>query len=143
MTNKYFFLMASPFEGSDHINPLDRKGPSNGDFLQSGRRHMALVCKKLATDATLDKVLCVCSGRWPVETCTEGLAYKCPSYRMVTTECDMDFGQELPPFLSGDASLEHSGSTFLVEFPFMDFVSFRMPDDAVCFILVFGELLPI
>src|SRR3954464_11023731 len=74
MTNKYFFLMASPFEGSDHIKPPDRKGPSNGDCSESGRRHMALVCKKLATDATLNKVLCVCSGRCTVETCTEGLA---------------------------------------------------------------------
>ena len=31
MTNKYFFLMASPFKGSDHVQPPDRKRPSNGD----------------------------------------------------------------------------------------------------------------
>ena len=41
-----------------------------------------------------------------------------------------------------DAPLEHSGSTFLIEFSFMDFVSFRAPDNAVCFVLVFRELLP-
>ena len=62
---------------------------------------------------------------------------------MVPAQSVMDFSQELPPFLLGDATLEHSGGTFLVEFPFMDFVSFRMLDDAACFILVFGELLPI
>ena len=28
-----FFLMASPFKGSDHVKPADRKRPSNGDFL--------------------------------------------------------------------------------------------------------------
>ena len=62
---------------------------------------------------------------------------------MVPAQSDMDFSQKLPPFLFGDAPLEHSGSTFLIELSFMDFVSFRTPDDAACFILVFGELLPI
>ena len=62
---------------------------------------------------------------------------------MVTTETGMNFSQELPPFLFGDAPLEHSGSTLLIELSFMDFISFRTPDNAACFILVFGELLPI
>ena len=61
----------------------------------------------------------------------------------MTAESSMNFSQEVPPFLFGDAPLEHSGSTFLIEFSFMDFVSFRVPDNAACFILVFGELLPI
>ena len=135
--------MASPFEGSDHIKPPDRKGPSNGDCLESGRRHMALVCKKLATDATLNEVLCICSGRRPVKTCTEGLAYKGPSCGVVAAKSSVNFCQKLPPFLFGDAPLKHSGRTFLIEFPFMDFVSFRTPDDVACFILVFRELLPI
>ena len=55
----------------------------------------------------------------------------------------MDFSQQLSPFRFGDARLEHSGRAFLIESPFMDFVSFRTPDDAACFILIFGELLPI
>ena len=62
---------------------------------------------------------------------------------MVPAQSGMDSSQELPPFLFGDAPLKHSGRTFLIEFPFMDFVSFRTSDDAACFILVFGELLPI
>ena len=74
MTNKYFFLMASPFKRSDHIQPPDHEGPSYGDCLESGRGHMTLIGKELATDAVLDKVLCVCSGRRPIEACTEGLA---------------------------------------------------------------------
>ena len=66
--------MASPFKGSNHIQPLDREGPSDGDCLKSGRGHMTLIGKELATDAVLDTVLCVCSGCRPIETCTEGFA---------------------------------------------------------------------
>ena len=54
---------------------------------------MALVGEKLATNAMLDKVLCVCSGCRPVETCTEGLAYKAPSCGVVAAESSMYFGQ--------------------------------------------------
>ena len=35
---------------------------------------------------------------------------------MVPAQSGMDFSQELPPFLFGDASLEHSDHTFLIEF---------------------------
>ena len=62
---------------------------------------------------------------------------------MVPAESGMDFSQELPPFLFRDAPLEHSGSTFLIELSFMDFLSFRTPSNAACFVLVFRELLPI
>ena len=40
-----FFLMASPFKGSDHVKPPDRKRPSNGYSLEGGRWHVALVSK--------------------------------------------------------------------------------------------------
>ena len=135
--------MGSPFKGSDHIKPPDRKGPSNGDCLESGRRHMALVCKKLATDATLDEVLCVCSGCRPVKTCTEGLAYKGPSCGMVAAKSSMNFYQKLPSFLFGDAPLKDSGSAFLIKLSLVDLVGFRPPDNAACLILVLGEFLPI
>ena len=104
--------MASPFKGSYHIKPPDRKGPSNGDFLESSRRHMALVCKKLATDAMLDKVLCVCSGRRPVETCTEGLAYKGPGCGVVPAKSGMDFSQKVSCFFFGDTPLKDSDCAF-------------------------------
>ena len=104
---------------------------------------MALVGEKLASDATLDKVLCICSGRRPIETCTEGLSYKAPSRGVVTTETGMNFSQELPPLFLGDTSLKYSGSAFLVEFSVMNLVSFRAPDNAASLILVFGKLLPI
>ena len=104
---------------------------------------MALVCKKLATDATLNEVLCVCSGRRPVETCTEGLAYKGPSCGVVADESSMNFGQELPPFLFRDAPLEYSGSAFLIKLFLVDLVGFRTPHNATCLILVLGEFLPI
>ena len=135
--------MASPFKGSDHIQPLDREGPSDGDCLESGRGHVALIGKELATDAVLDKVLCVCLGCRPIKACAEGLPDKCPSRSMVSAEFGMDFSQELPPFLFGDASLEHSSRAFLIEFTLMDLVGFGTPHDATCFILVLGELLPI
>ena len=134
--------MASPFEGSDHIKPPDRKGPSNGDCLESGRRHMALVCKKLATDATLNKVLCVCSGRRPIETCTEGLAYKGPGCGVMPAESGMNFSQKVPPFLFEDTPLKDSGGAFLIKLSFVDFMGFRSPYYAACLVLVLGEFLP-
>ena len=81
---------------------------------------MALICKKLATDAVLDKVLCVFPGCRPVETYTEGLAYERLSCAMVAVESGMNFSQELPPFLFGDAPLEHSGRAFLIELSLVD-----------------------
>ena len=101
-----------------------------------------MVCKKLATDAMLDEVLCVCSGRWAVKTCTEGLAYKGPSCGVVAAESSMNFCQKLPSFLFGDAPLKDSGSAFLIKLSLVDLVGFRAPDNATCLILVFGEFLP-
>ena len=60
---------------------------------------------------------------------------------MVPAESGMDFSQELPPFLFGDASLEHSGGTFLIEFSLMDFVGLGTLHNTMCLILVLGELL--
>ena len=104
---------------------------------------MALVCKRLATDATLNEVLCVCSGRRPVETYTEGLAYKGPSCGVVAAKTSGDLGQELPPLFFGDTSLKDSGSTFLVELSFMNSVGFRSSNDPSSLILVLKELSPI
>ena len=75
---------------------------------------MALVCKKLATGATLDEVRCVCSGRRPIKACTESLANKGPSSGVVTTESGMNFSQKIPPFLFGDAPLKDSGRAFFL-----------------------------
>ena len=119
MTNRYFF-MASPFKGSDHIEPPDRKRPGYGDCLESGERHMALVGEKLAADAMLDKVLCVCSGRRPIKTCMEGLAYKGPSCGVVTAESDVNFSQELPSFLLRYTSLKDSGGAFFIQLSIMN-----------------------
>ena len=62
---------------------------------------------------------------------------------MVPAQSGMDFSQELPPFLFGDAPLEHSGSAFLIKLSLMDLVGFRAPHNAMCLILVLGEFLPI
>ena len=104
---------------------------------------MALVGEKLAFDAMLDEVLCVCSGRRPVETCTEGLAYKGQSCGVVAAKSSMNFCQKLPPFLFGYAPLKDSGSAFLIKLSLVDLVGFRAPHNATCLILVFGEFLPI
>ena len=85
---------------------------------------MALVGEKLASDETLDQVLCICSGRRPIETCTEGLAYKGPSCSVVTTESSMNFCQKLSSFFFGDAPLKDSGSTFLIKLSLVDLVGF-------------------
>ena len=114
--------MGSPFKGSDHVKPPDRKGPCNGDCLEGGGWHVALICKELATGATLDQVLCICPGRWLIESCTEGLAYKSPGCDVVTAESGVNLDQELPPLCLGDTSLKNSCSAFLIELSVMNLV---------------------
>ena len=75
---------------------------------------MALVGEELVSDATLDKVLCICSGRRPIKTCTEGLTNKGPSCGLVPAETGVNLSQELPPLLLEDTSLKDSGSAFLI-----------------------------
>ena len=102
-----------------------------------------MIGEKLASDTTLDKVMCICSGRRPKETCTKSLTYKGPSCGVVTAEASMDFSQELPSLFFGDTSLEDSGSAFLVEFSVMDLEGFRAPNNAASLILILRELSPI
>ena len=99
---------------------------------------MALVCKKLATDTMLNEVLCVCSGRRPVETRTEGLAYKGPSCGVVAAKTSMNFCQNFPPFLFRDAPLKDSGSAFLIKLSLVDLVGFRPPHNAARVVWVLG-----
>ena len=73
-----------------------------------------MVCKKLATDAALDQVLCVYPGRRPIKTSTEGLAHKGPGCGVVAAMSGVNFCQKLPPFLFGDAPLKDCGSAFLI-----------------------------
>src|SRR3954464_12499146 len=142
MTSKYFFLVGSAFKGSNHVKPPDRERTSDGDSLEGSGWHMALVCKKLATYASLDQVLSVCSGRRPIKACTESLAYKGPSCSVVATESGVNFSQQVPPFLSGDAPLKDSGSAFLIKLSLVDFIGFRSPYYAACLVLVLWEFLP-
>ena len=102
---------------------------------------MALIGKELASDTMLDQVPCICSGHRPKETYTKGFTYKGSSRDVVTAETSMDFSQELTSLFFGDASLEHSSRTFLVEFSLMDFVGLGASHNTTCFILVLGELL--
>ena len=96
-----------------------------------------MVCKELATGASLDQVLSVCPGRRPIKSCTEGLAYKGPGCGVVPAESDVNFRQKISPFLFGDAPLKDSGSAFLIKLSLMDLVGFRSPHYAACLILVF------
>ena len=102
---------------------------------------MALVGKELASDATLDKVLCICLGRRPIKPSTEGLANKGLSCGMVTAESSVNFSQELPPLFLGDTSLKNSGSAFLIGLSVMNLVGLRTPDNAAGLILILGKLL--
>ena len=101
-----------------------------------------MVCKELATDASLDQVLSVCSGRRPIKAHTESLAYKGPSCSVMATESGMNFSQQIPPFLFGDTSLKDSGSAFLIKLSLVDFIGFRSPHYAACLILALWEFLP-
>ena len=101
-----------------------------------------MVCEKLATDATLNEVLCVCSGHRPVKTCTEGLAYKGPSCGVVAAKSSMNLCQKLASFLFGDAPLKYSGSAFLIKLSLVDLVGFRPPHNATCLVWVLRKFLP-
>ena len=104
---------------------------------------MALVGEELASDTALDEVLCVCTGRGPVKSCTEGLANEGPSCSVVPADSDVNFSQELSPLFLGDTSLKNSGSAFLVELSFMNLVGLRAPNNAASLILVLWEFFPI
>ena len=104
---------------------------------------MPLVGEELASNAALDEVLCVCPGCRPIKSCPEGLADKCPGCGVMPAETGMDFCQKLPPLLLRDAPLKDSGSAFLVELSFVNFIGLRTPDDAASLVLLFWELLPI
>ena len=81
-----------------------------------------MIGKEFASDATLDKVMCICSGRWPIKPYTDGLANKGPSCSVVTAQSGMNFSQELPPLFLGYTSLKDSGGAFLVELSIMNLV---------------------
>ena len=102
-----------------------------------------MVGEELASNTALYEVLCICLGRRPVKSCMEGLADKCPGCGVVPTKTGMNFCQELPPLLLGDTPLKDSGSAFLVELSFVNFIGLRAPDDAACLVLILWELLPI
>ena len=104
---------------------------------------MALVGEELASDASLDKVLCIFSGRRQIKTCTEGLGNKGPSCSVVTSEFGVNFSQELLPLFLGDTSLKNSGSAFLIELSIMNPVGLRTPNNAAGLILVLRKLLPV
>ena len=78
-----------------------------------------MIGKELASDATLDKVMCIRSGHRPIKPCTEGLANKGPSCDMVAAESGMNFSQELPPLFLGYTSLKDSGGAFIIELSIM------------------------
>ena len=100
---------------------------------------MALIGEKLASYTTLEKVLCIHSSHRPEKTSTEGLTYKGPSCGMMAAKTSVYFSQELSSLLFGDTSLKDSGSTFHVEFSFMNLVGFRASNDATSLILVLGD----
>ena len=75
---------------------------------------MALISEKLASNAALYEVMCICPGRGPKETRGEGFTYKGPGWGMMAAKTSVNFSQELPSLVFGDTSLKDPGSTFLV-----------------------------
>ena len=98
---------------------------------------MAVVGEELASDAALDEIMCIFSRCRPIKYCPEGLANKCPGCGMVPTKTGVNFCQELPPLLLGDTPLKDSGSAFLVELSFVNFIGLRTADDAASLVLIF------
>ena len=102
-----------------------------------------MVGEESTSDAMLDKVLCIRSGRRPIEPCTKGLANKDSSCGVVPGETGMNLSQKLPPLLLGDTSLKDSGSAFLIELSVMNLVGLRTPENVARLILVLRKLLPV
>ena len=100
-----------------------------------------MIGEELASDAMLDKVPCICSGRQPIKPYMEGLANKGPSCGVVPAETGMNLSQELTPLLLGDTSLKDSGSAFLIELSVMNLVGLRTPDNAAGLILILRKFL--
>ena len=61
----------------------------------------------------------------------------------MTAQSGMNFSQEVPPLLFGDAPLKDSGSAFLIKLSLVDSVGFRAPDNAARLILILWEFSPI
>ena len=101
-----------------------------------------MISKELATDTSLDQVLSICPGRWPIKSGTKGLAYKGPGCGVVPAESGVNFSQKVPPFLFGDAPLKDSGCAFLIKLSLMDFVGIRSPHYAAGLVLVLEKFLP-
>ena len=55
---------------------------------------------------------------------------------MMTAKSGMNFSQEVPPLLFGDAHLKDSGSAFLIKLSLVDSVGFGSLHYAACLILV-------
>ena len=103
---------------------------------------MAFISEKLASNTVLYKVLCICLGRGPKETHTEGLAYKGPSCGVMATKTSVYFSQELTSLFFEDTSLKDSGGTFLVQFSFMNLLGLRATNVTTGLSLILGELIP-
>ena len=74
---------------------------------------MALIGKELASDAMLDKVLCIRSCHRSIKPCMESPTNKGPSYGVVLAESGINFSQEPPPLFLRYTSLKDSGGAFL------------------------------
>ena len=61
----------------------------------------------------------------------------------MSAESGMNFSQEVPPFLFGDAPLKDSGSAFLIKLSLMDFIGFRSPHYAAGVIPILRKFFPI
>ena len=61
---------------------------------------------------------------------------------VMTAKSGMDFSQEIPPLLFGDAPLKDSGCAFLIKLSLVDFIGFRSPHYVAGLVLVLGKFLP-
>ena len=102
---------------------------------------MVLVGEKLASNAALHEVLCICPSCVPKETHVEGFTYKGPGCGVVAAESSVNFCQKFPPFLFEDAPLKDSGGAFFIQLSLMDPVGLGSPHYAACLVLVLRKFL--
>ena len=96
------------FEGSDHVETLDREWLGDGDGMKLLHWQVSLSSIELASFTPVDHLLCFLLHSGPVKTLAKGFLDQRPWGHMMSTDSSMDFEEKLFPLVGWDALHEHS-----------------------------------
>ena len=96
------------FEGSDHVEALDREWPGDGDGLKLLCWQMSLLSIELASLTPMDDLLYISWRGGPVKTLVKDLSYQRPRGYVMSVDSSIDLEEELFPLVGRDALHEYS-----------------------------------